>query len=388
MGVNGLGLTRSLGEVGIPVTAVATGSRWAPELHSRYCDALVWPSPVTEPERLLELLLTEGRKLQRPGVLLPANDSFVLFLSRYRAQLASRFVFALPAPSVSEALADKRRQYEMAERAGIPCPQTFHLKTSGDVETIKNALQYPAFLKPCVSALWAPVFRVKGFRIEGPADLEGRLAEVASSGLDVIVQAIVPGPNVNLLLVRVYLDANQRLLALYTQRKVRQYPIDFGDATLCESIRAEDVAALGTELLRRIAYHGLASTEFKRDERTGELKLIEINPRLGQNNILNTRCGVNFPLIAYLDLTGQKPEPVVTFREGVRYLVVGKDVRAFAEYRRRGELGLVAWIRSLASVRAFPFLDCGDPVPFLMAMARGLWQRLRHFRDRRGHGVP
>ena len=386
MKVNGLGVTRSLGEAGVRVTGVDP-ARWAPELWSRYCDALVCPSPVTEPDRVLELLLAEGERLERPAVLLPANDAFVLFMSRYRAELRPRFLFALPAPSVSEALADKRLQYELAERVGIPYPRTFHPRSTADIARIKPEIDYPALLKPCVSHLWASVFGNKGFRIDGPTDLERRLAEINPSGLDVIVQSIVPGPNTNLYLVRAYADASSRPLVLCTQRKIRQYPTDFGDATLSESVRAQDVAELGAEFMQRIGYHGLASIEFKRDARTGELKLMELNTRLGQNNILNTRCGVNVPLVAYLDLTGQKPAPRTEHREGIRYVVVGKDFRAFLDYYRRGELGPVQWARSVATARAFPYLDWRDPFPFLVAAGRGLWRRLFSWRKKARQGL-
>jgi predicted ATP-grasp superfamily ATP-dependent carboligase len=377
MGMNGLGITRSLGEAGVRVTGVDV-SRWAPEFFSRYCEPLACPSPVTEPERVLELLLAVGERLDRPAVLLPASDAFALFMSRYRAELGRRFLFALPPPSVSEALVDKWLQHQMAERAGIPCPQTFHSGSKADVARIKREIDYPAFLKPRASHLWVPVFGIKGFRIDGPTDLERRLAEIAPSGLDVIIQAIVPGPNPNHYSVSAYIDDSNRPLVLYVQRRIRQYPTDFGNGALNESVRVPDVAELGARLLERLQYRGFAAIEFKRDARTGELKLIELNPRLAQSNILPTRCGANLPLIAYLDLTGQKPAPRTEYREGVRFLVVGKDFRAFLDYHRRGELGPVEWARSVMTARVFPYLDWRDPLPFVMAVAGNLWRRLLH----------
>jgi D-aspartate ligase len=375
MGVTGLEAVRSLGEVGIRITGVDT-TRWAPEFFSRYCEPLVCPNPDTEPERVLELLLAAGRKLDRPAVLLPTSDAFVLFMSRYRAELGQWFLFALPPPSVAEGLVDKQLQYEMAERAGIPCPRVLHPSSKADIA-------YPVFLKPRVSHLWAPVFVTKGFRIDGPADLERRLAEIAPSGLDVIIQSIVPGPNSNHYIVRAYIDDSNRALGLYVERKIRQYPTDFGNATMVESVRAPDATELGVALLQQLQYRGLAGIEFKRDARSGELTLIEVNPRLGLKLILATRCGVNFPLLAYLDLTGQKPAPQTEYRLGVRYLVsVGKDFRAFLDYHRRGELSPVEWARSVARARVYSYLDWRDPLPFLIAAGRGFWRLLLHFRRR------
>ena len=36
------------------------------ECFSRYCELLICPSPDAEPERVLELLLAEGERLERP----------------------------------------------------------------------------------------------------------------------------------------------------------------------------------------------------------------------------------------------------------------------------------------------------------------------------------
>jgi D-aspartate ligase len=223
------------------------------------------------------------------------------------------------------------------------------------------------------------VFGTKGFRIDGPADLECRLNEIAPSGLGVIVQAIIPGPNTNHYIVRAYIDDSNRALGLFVERKIRQYPTDFGNATMVESVRAPDAAELGVALLQRLQYRGQAAIEFKRDARTGDLTLIEVNPRLGLKNILATRCGVNLPLMELLDLTGQKPAPRTEYRLGVRYLVTaGKDIRAFLDYYRRGELGPVEWVRSVMTARVFPYFDWRDPLPFLIAAGRGVWRRLVH----------
>lgn len=376
MPLSGLGVTRSLGEAGIRVTAVDL-TRWLPALFSRYCDTLTCPSPVTDPDALLELLLVAGGRLERPAVLFPVTDAFVLFASRYRAELERRFLLALPPPSVSEALADKWLQHQLVEGAGIACPRTFLAESAADLDRIKREIDYPAFLKPRVSHLWAPVFTFKGVRVDSQADLERRLVQLAPSGLAVIVQSIVQGPNPNHFHFRTYVDGAGRALGRYVQRKIRQYPTDFGDATLVESADDRDVLELGAQCFERIHYRGLGSIEFKREARTGSLALIEVNPRLGESSFLATRCGVNFPLLAYLDLTGQKPAPRASYRVGVRFLVAaGKDVRAFREYYRRGELGPGEWIRSVARARVFPYLCWRDPVPFVAATARALWRRL------------
>ena len=52
-------------------------------------------------------------------------------------------------------------------------------------------------------------------------------------------------------------------------------------------------------LLQRIGWQGMASAEYKLDPRDGRYRLMEINGRCFLINGLPTRCGVNYPLLAW-----------------------------------------------------------------------------------------
>ena len=129
----GLGAIRSLGRAGIRVIGLDSNARM-PGFESRYCAAKLCPDPVHQPDELVQFLLNEGRQLERPGVLFPASDAFVLFLSRCRDSLKAYFRFALPSPDMLEAIVNKHRQYELAQRVGTPYPQTFYPENREDVQ--------------------------------------------------------------------------------------------------------------------------------------------------------------------------------------------------------------------------------------------------------------
>ena len=67
----------------------------------------------------------------------------------------------------------------------------------------------------------------------------------------------------------------------------------------------QEVVDAGLRFLRGLGFHGISQVEFKRDPRDGRFKLMEINPRLWQWHGLAAACGVDLPLIAYRDLTGE-----------------------------------------------------------------------------------
>lgn len=360
----GLGAIRSLGRVGIPVIGLDSDSGM-PGFKSRYCTAKSCPDPVHQPDELVQFLLDEGRQLNRSGILFPASDVFVLFLSRHRDELKEYFLFALPPNEVLEAIVNKRRQYELAERVGTPYPQTFCPESRDDVEQIKDQVEYPAFIKPYYSHLWQEKFPgIKGFKVHTPKELVARFEEILPTDLKVMVQSIIPGPNTNHFKVNVYVGTTGEPLAIFTLRKIRQYPIEFGVGTMVESLRFPKLVELGLKFFQGIGYRGIGSIEFKKDERNGQLYMIELNPRLWQQNIHATVCEINFPLIQYLDLTGQASPPQNEFVEGVKWLDAMADFQAFWSYFRRGELTPWAWVRSWERTRSFATFAWDDLGPF------------------------
>lgn len=369
----GLGAIRSLGRLGIPVIGLDFDPN-TPGFKSRYCVAKWCPDPVRQPDRLVEFLLDEGRRLKNPGIIFPATDAFVLFLSRYRDDLSKYFRFALPSANVLEAIVNKRLQYELAEKVGTPYPSTFYPETMDDVQRIKNELEYPAFIKPYYGHLWRERFggNHKGFKVHAPQELAARYEEIFPTGLQAMVQSLILGPNTNHYKVNVYMSTAGEPLAIFTLRKIHQYPTEFGVGVLVESIRYPELVDLGLKFFRGIGYRGIGSIEFKKDERDGRLKMIELNPRLWQQNIQATVCGINFPLIQYLDLTVQTPPPQTEFVEGVRWLDAVADFQAFWDYFRRGELSPWAWVRSWIGAKAFSTFAWDDLGPFFKANQFGL----------------
>jgi len=361
----GLGAIRSLGRVGIPVMGFDSDPKM-PGFKSKYGTAKICPDPVNESEQTLRFLLAEGKKLSCPGVIYPTSDAFVLFTSRYRNELKRYFRFILPSHEIVESIVNKRTQYQMAQKVGIPCPRTFYPDNLEDAKKVKGEIDYPAFIKPYYSYLWQEKFPgIKGFKVHTLQELLMRFKKISPTGLKVMIQSIVLGPNTNHFKVNAYFGIDGKPLAIFTIRKIRQYPTEFGVGTCVESWHCPELAKLGLKFFQGIGYQGIGSIEFKKDERDGKLKMIELNPRLWQQNIQATICGINFPLIQYLDLTGQTPVPQTKFKEGVKWIDEVADFQSFWLYFRRGELSPWVWVRSLYGVKAFATFARDDLGPFL-----------------------
>lgn len=351
--------------MGIPTLGLDADPR-LPGFASNQCVSKVCPDPIHQPDELLEFLLAIGNRLEHPAVLLPASDAYFLFLSHFRRQLSEMFLFSLPPDAAIDATVNKRPQYDLAQQLDIPIAQTHYPRSMDDVARIKDDLEYPVFIKPEVGHLWRAVLgNTKGYEVASPQELTARFEVVLQAGLDAMVQSIILGPNTNIFHVNAYIGTQGDLQGLMTLRKIRQFPVDYGVGTCAESLRNPEVVELGMRFFSGLGYRGVGSIEFKRDDRDGRFKFIELNPRFSQQNLLATACGVNLPYIQYMDLVGQPLPPVTHFKEGVKWMDVLFDYYSYKEYASRGEMTFGDWVRSWNRVRSFPVFAPTDLGPWI-----------------------
>jgi D-aspartate ligase len=375
LGMNETGLTavRCLGREGIAVTGFdISAKRWA--FRSRYCRAEVCPDPLHQPDDLVRFLSHQVPDASQKVVLLPTSDAFFLFLSRHRAQLADKFLMSLPAEDVAESVVNKHRLYELAAANGTPFPESYFPGTYDEALAVKDSLRYPAFIKPYWGHQWRAYFGGlhKGFKVQSSDEFLARFREVLASGHPALVQSYLTSPDDNLFSVSLYVSQTGEVPAAFPRRQVRQYPPNSGTVTLAISERNPELVANATHFCRSIGYRGIAGLEYKRDREDNRYKLLDFNPRLMLSDGLTAYCGINLPLIQYLDLTGQRPAPRRDYAEGVTWTDTIADFRAFKQYHERGELGFRAWLKSLGRARVFALFAWDDPLPFLMARKFGL----------------
>jgi D-aspartate ligase len=376
LGMNETGLTaaRCLGREGISVKGFDIGAKRA-GFRSRYCRAAaVCPDPLEQPDDLVRFLRDQVRNESERVVVLPTSDLFFLFLSRHRAQLADRFLMSLPADEVAEDVVNKRRLYELAAATDTPFPQSYFPDTYEEAVAAKDSLRYPAFIKPYWGHQWRRHFGGlhKGFKVRTPDEFLTRYREVLASGHSALVQSYVTSPDDNLFSLSLYVSQAGEALGAFSRRQVRQFPPNSGTVTLAISEHNPALVAIGTHFCRSIGWRGIAGLEFKRDREDNQYKLLDFNPRLMLSDGLTAYCGINLPLMQYLDLTGQTLEPPSESVEGVTWLESIADFHAFKEYHGRGELGFKNWLKSMGRARVFALFAWDDPLPFLVARRFGL----------------
>ena len=381
LSATGIGIVRSLKEKGIDVYAYDIKGKY--EIgKTRHATCGICPNPLSEEKKLILFLTVLGKRFGQKPVLYAGSDDFVHFISKYRSILYRYYEFLLPAQPLVEAVLDKRLTYELAVKHNIPCPKIFTIHDERQLEQIINEVTFPVILKPVFSS----EFRKQiGHQLYKKAILVDEASQLREKYLfyrqfgELMLQEIIPGEETCIYSVKTFFDEKMNLIGMYMNQKIHQFPPDFGSSAMVLSIRDEEVIQKAVSFLSKLQFKGLAITEFKRDQRDGELKFIEINSRIGLTQRLSVACGVDLAYLYYLSLTGQNPTPVTNQREGVKWVYLVRDFISFLQKRRNGEMTTAKWIKGLSGKKVEALFSWDDPLPFI----RSFISHLRNLRMKR-----
>jgi len=378
-----LAVTRALGVAGVPVTILGDGRNDIVARRSRYCSHYEhFPVPHdSRPPPPVEGWL-KWLKRCSPSVVLPCGDDGLELVARHREELESVGHRPIEAnDAVLLAMLDKVETYRLAAALGIGVPRTVQVDSLESARaSVEDGLGYPCAVKPVRSDRVQrdlPGFDApKGAMVWDDASLRRHVEPMVQIGLPVLVTEFIPGSDDRFCSYYSYLDDQGAPLFNFTKRKLRQFPPRFGGGTYHVTAWQPDVAELGLRFFQGVGLRGLGNVEFKRDERDGQLKLIECNARFTLATSQVRRAGIDLAMIAYARLTGLPLPPMDSFRDGVRLWYPGLDLRAMLRYRAEGELTTAQWARTLAHRQHLPVFDVRDPVPFLAAVRAHL-RRMR-----------
>jgi predicted ATP-grasp superfamily ATP-dependent carboligase len=264
-------------------------------------------------------------------------------------------------------------------------------RNAQELKSLASRFPYPAILKPQESVYWhrpeiasqlrenALSGRVKAVLCHSASELIHSYRNIAVYDSRMIVQEVIPGPDHKLSYISFYLNRGSQPLTLFAGRKLRVIPIGFGSASYVHSFRDSDLEDVALRLLSSVRYQGLGGLEFKKDLRDSRYKLIEFNTRYGMWDGLGIRCGIDAPYVAYRDALGLPVESQRSYREGVIWLDWQRDIRAFWMYRKRGEITLSQWLRSIQGDKMWAIYSRDDwrpGVAFTISLFRQLWTKI------------
>ncbi|MGD0166993.1 MAG: hypothetical protein ABSC51_06865 [Gaiellaceae bacterium] len=316
--VNGLDAIRLLARARIRVLAL-DHQQGALGLRSRAALPLLCPDPDLDESRFAAFLSELVQLLPAPAPVFPTHDDGLAAVARALPALDGKLLCPFPGWDLLEPLQRKRFQLERAEQTGLAIPLTRYPISAAEARSAAEELGFPLLVKPSEPIGFRRAYRRQAFRCDSLAELDEAYAKTES--FVPMMQEVVPGADSELYTVGSYLDREGRALGLFCGRKLRQTPPGVGTCRVGETLWLPDLVADSLRLLGACGHTGLSQVELKRDERTGVYKLMEINPRLWQWHSLSAACGVNLPVIAYRDLSGDPPAPCTSEGKKKRWAI-------------------------------------------------------------------
>jgi predicted ATP-grasp superfamily ATP-dependent carboligase len=279
---------------------------------------------------------------------------------------------------------DKSLVLSLAATLSIPTPRTYTLD-SVDQSTDISQLRYPVVIKPSRSR----ILTESGLLAAGvdyaadACELAAKLRTVTPAKYPLLLQERIVGAGVGIFACY----QHGRPVAFFSHRRLREKPPSGGVSVLCESIPLDQAALdYSQRLLSELRWHGVAMIEFKRDERSGALYLMEVNGRFWGSLQLAIDAGVNFPAIVATISHDTGVEPLAGYKTGIqlRWFLGDLDALLAVLFHGSGRLNLppgypgrmralLHFLNSSRSGQRSEVFRLDDPRPGLLEW----WQWLR-----------
>ncbi len=255
----------------------------------------------------------------RPKVLLPIGQVATRFACE-RAEQLRRFT-RLNVPSLESFLVatNKASCARHCRRLGIETPLTYTLSEAlerlgreGATMVVKPADNLGAATGVCYVD-----------------DAESLLAAVQRSRErfgETVIQDFIPGDVEAMRTLILLFGPETRLVAAFTTRKIRQWPVTGGTTVVSRSTAEKDLVETVMPFFEDLGWAGPAEVEFKIDSRDGRARVIEINARFPGYLRFARRCGLDMVALAAqlaLDPSSVPSLPFPSYTRGRTYLNPG-----------------------------------------------------------------
>jgi predicted ATP-grasp superfamily ATP-dependent carboligase len=374
-------VARSLASHGIPVDAAHFEGTAAPGLRSRTIRQRFllsdWASNQEQfLSELIDLIDKHGYDM-----VIPASDTALTAVSYCYEKLSRRVHLGCPAPKIAGAVLNKAITLQAAAECGIPIPRTWGL---ADLRSDRG-VRFPLVCKPKVKC---DTTRFGVTYVRSRDELKAMYDSVPDFESSYVLQEYCPGAGVA---VEVLLWEREPV-AVFQHRRIRENPARGGVSVVAESESVDPILAdMAVRLLRHINWSGPAMVEFRRDDETGDVALMEINGRPWGSLALPCRLGVEFPYFHWQLLHGEQPV-VCDYQIGARMRwTVGEVLRmkGLAADCFRGRISVGAFVRDIGRACLDLAVDShdmmsvkGDRLPGIAEMWFLLVRRLKSLTGR------
>jgi D-aspartate ligase len=322
--VQGLSNTRAFGEAGIPVYVIDKSNCLA--RYSKYCKKF-FTCPDFQSGQFIDYLIDLGKKESIiDWLLMPSNDHAVYSISLAKKKLERIYKIITPDDNIVNNIYNKRELISNAAVANIPYPDTHFPEIRN--ETIPVSLNFPVLVKGVFGLSFYKATGKKAFIAKSNPELKGIMDAIFNKlkPSEVLIQELIPLTGTNKTISFCAFCINGEVKSYWMGKKIREHPLEFGTATLAESVFIKEIVSPAKSLLHQLNYTGPCEVEFILDPRDNQYKLIEVNARTWLWVELARQCGIDFAMMSYNFVNGINQEYPDAYTIGVRWINIFTDI--------------------------------------------------------------
>lgn len=295
---------------------------------SKYVDERILTQYNIRSSEFLELIKTIITE-KKINVVIPMGDIFAEFLSFHREELLQLTNFKVPSYNFFLDGYDKNRLMSLCTQKNYPHPYTIDLSTVDYKDPACFKLfPFPGILKPNCTTGGRGMHLINNYD-----DLvriyPGIKAEYGECHFQQFIHE--GGSQVK---IQLYVNEEGELLYSSAMEKVRWYPIKGGASCCSVTINNPIMVEICHNILKDIKWIGFADFDIIGNPDTGELLIMEINPRLPACIGAAVNAGIDWGRIMVDDAIG-KPLESYSFKEGVIFRHIGFDILWFLKSPNR-----------------------------------------------------
>ncbi len=230
---------------------------------------------------------------EKTSILLPTGFESIKFLSQHYENV-KKFGPVIPLPTLAmiDTLSNKFSFAKFCKENDIPHPDIYLLEDLAVVRDKKLPIRFPLLTKPLSMSAGKGIYvfhngdELYKYLQEGRSDL--------SNALPLLLQEFIPGQDIDF-----NGFAQDGRLCAWTIQKAIEIPRgDKEPLRWIQFLPNDEVKNIGERIIEKSGYSGPIHIDMRVDERNGQVKSIEINPRFWASTFYSICDGVNFPAIA------------------------------------------------------------------------------------------
>lgn len=337
------------------------GENGSPAFRSCFCHHCFVSPPWYSGEAFVNLLRRVVEEGNYDAILL-CNERILELILPLVGSCPAWDALPLSRPESLKTVLSKNQTVRLAASFGVPVPRTVIPNNDREAESMGKELGFPHLVKgdkgegaQNVRLVWGPDEILTQYR--------KIVRREAAYGGQPALQEFVPGPRYAV----GGLFQNGEPLRVCAYRTLFTYPINRGFSAKAVTERPPKLLDHAFAIFEALQYTGLGQVQFIRDSRDGQLRFLEINPRVWGCIGLAQYAGVDLYTPYCALARGERVQADLRFREGVRYHRFSVELRLVT----RRPLHFFQFICDSIDPRVHSDFQWSDPGPNLPTL-RGL----------------